>query len=118
MKTTIMLDTLAYANQLKAAGVPAHIAEAHATANAKMLEGLIDTQLATKRDLAELENKLEHRIDDLKFEVKQDINHLEKDMHSRLKDLELRLTVRMGIVMSGVLGIYTAVAASFLHLSH
>lgn len=118
MKAVVMLDTVAYANQLKAAGVPADIAEAHAFANAKMLEGLVDTQLATKHDLAELENKLEHRIDNLKFEVKQDINHLEKDFHTKLKDLELRLIIRVGIIITSVLGVYSAIVSSFLHFVH
>ncbi len=111
MKTTIMLDTLAFANELKAAGVPAKIAEAHATANAKMLEGLIDTQLATKQDLAELKSEL-------KSELKNDIVHLEKDVHAQLKDLELRLTIRIGIIITGVLGVYTAIMSTFLHLYH
>ena len=53
MKTAIF-DTLAYAKKLKQAGVPEEQAEIHAEALAE----IIDEQLATKKDLKELEYRL------------------------------------------------------------
>jgi len=53
MKTAIF-DTLAYAKKLKKAGVPEEQAEIHAEALAE----IIDEQLATKKDLKELEYRL------------------------------------------------------------
>ena len=57
MATTIF-DTLAYAKKLKEAGVPENQAEIHAEA----IAGLIDEQLATKKDLQILEANVTARI--------------------------------------------------------
>jgi hypothetical protein len=58
MGKTIVFDTLAYANKLKAAGVPQQQAEIHAEAFAEIIE----ERLATKQDLKELEYRLTIRI--------------------------------------------------------
>lgn len=54
MASAITFDTLAYVKKLKAAGVPEVQAEA--------LIEIIDEQLATKRDLKEMEMRLTIRI--------------------------------------------------------
>ena len=54
----IAFDTLAYAKKLKAVGVPDHQAEIQAETFAE----IIDANLATKRDLKELELRLEAQI--------------------------------------------------------
>jgi len=51
---TLTFDTLAYANKLKAVGVPEKQAEVHAEAIAE----LIVDHLATKQDLKELELRM------------------------------------------------------------
>ena len=58
MPHTITFDTLAYAKRLEKAGVPETQAEAHAEAIAE----LIDDELATKRDIKELEMRLKHDL--------------------------------------------------------
>ncbi|MCK4248504.1 MAG: hypothetical protein KAX15_01870 [Candidatus Omnitrophica bacterium] len=58
MPHTITFDTLAYAKKLEKAGVPEIQAEAHAEAIAE----LVDEELATKRDLKELEMRLKHDL--------------------------------------------------------
>jgi hypothetical protein len=63
-----VLDTLAYANKLKAAGVPSDQAEAHAEALNAATIGL--------------------------FATKQDIDQLKQDMDSRFEALEERIDVR------------------------
>ena len=55
---TAIFDTLAYAKKLKEAGVPENQAEIHAEA----IAGLIDQQLATKKDLQILEANVTARI--------------------------------------------------------
>jgi hypothetical protein len=56
--TTMIFDTLAYANKLKAAGVPDKQAEVQAEA----ISELIDEKLATKQDLEILAYKLTIRL--------------------------------------------------------
>lgn len=53
-----IFDTLVYAKKLKEAGVPENQAEIHAEA----IAGLIDEQLATKKDLQILEANVTARI--------------------------------------------------------
>ena len=55
---TAIFDTLAYVKKLKEAGVPENQAEVHAEA----IAGLIDEQLATKKDLQILEANVTARI--------------------------------------------------------
>jgi len=55
---TAIFDTLAYAKKLKGAGVPENQAEIHAEA----IAGLIDEQVATKKDLQILEANVTARI--------------------------------------------------------
>jgi len=54
----IVFDTLAYAKKLKSAGFTDEQAEVQAEA----LAGLVNEQLATKRDLHELEMRLKHDL--------------------------------------------------------
>lgn len=52
--STVTFDTLKYAEKLKHAGVPDSQAKAMAEAQSEVFSEALDTQLATKRDLAEL----------------------------------------------------------------
>ena len=54
----IVFDTLAYAKKLKSAG----FTEEQAEVQAEALAGLVNEQLATKRDLNELEMRLRHDL--------------------------------------------------------
>ncbi len=58
MPHTITFDTLAYAKRLEKAGVP----ETQAEAPAEAIAELIDDELATKRDIKELEMRLKHDL--------------------------------------------------------
>ena len=72
---TLAFDTLAYSKKLKAAGVP----EKQAEVQAEALAEIIEERLATK----------------------QDIMMLRRDM----KELEMRLTIRLGIMMAASIAI-------------
>jgi len=84
--TTATFDTLGYFEKLKAAGVPENQAKAQADA----MREVIDERLATKRDLQELEYRL------------QSTNN------QALKDMELRLTTRFGAMIAAAVAIIAA----------
>ena len=67
INSTIVFDTLRYANKLKAAGV----SEKQAEVQAETLAEIIDDNLATKRDLKELELKLEEKIELIRRDIKE-----------------------------------------------
>ena len=68
MSSELIFDTLQYANKLKEAGV----SEKQAEVNAEAIAEIVNSKLATKRDL---------------------------------KELELRMTVKLGSIMIGGMGI-------------
>ncbi len=84
MDHAIAFDTLAYANKLKAAGVPERQAEVQAEA----IAGLVNEQMATKHDLARLETSL-----------RRDMKEMETSLRRDMKELEMRLTIRLGAMM-------------------
>ncbi|NVZ09536.1 hypothetical protein HW932_09695 [Allochromatium humboldtianum] len=67
--TTIVLDTLAYAEKLKSGG----FSEQQAATQAHALAEIIDRQIATKGDVEARENNLRRDIEALRLEVKRDI---------------------------------------------
>ena len=72
--TTITFDSLGYAKKLEAAGFTREQAEVQTQA----IREVIEEQLATKRDLKDLETSLE----------------------GKLRDLEYRLTIRLGAMIA------------------
>ena len=88
-------NTLEYTEELEAAGVPPSQAKAHA----KALLQIIDTNLATKADIAkieqtikELETSTNQKIKELETSLKHDIELL----RTEIKAMEQRLTIRLG----------------------
>ena len=67
--TTFVLDTLAYAETLKAGGFN----EQQAATQARALAEIIDRQMATKAEVEAHENNLKRDIEALRLEVKRDI---------------------------------------------
>ena len=61
----VAFDTLAYAKKLKQAGVPEAQAEVHAEAMVQ----LVEERLATKRDLKDMEERLNHRMQELEYKI-------------------------------------------------
>ena len=82
MGNAIAFDTLAYSKKLIEAGVPAKQAEVQAETFAE----IIDERLATKQDLKEME---------LAFDL-------------RLRELEMRLTIRLEVMMAASIAIVAA----------
>ncbi len=99
------LNTLEYAEELKRAGVP----EAQAFVQARILYEIIDSNLATKRDIRELDLKIETvRKDlDLKIEtVRADLKRDIKEMNFKmaLASGGMVLTILSALVTLGKLG--------------
>ena len=110
--STIPFDTHAYVKKLQAAG----FTEAQAEVQAEAIAGLVNEQLATKRDLkeletvlkrdlAELETALKRDLKELETALKRDLKELETAFKRDLKELELRLTVRLGAIVSAAVGV-------------
>lgn len=78
--TAVVFDTHAYVKHLTQVGVPEPQAEVHAEA----IASLIESELATKRDLKEMEVTLRHE----------------------LKELESRIIIRLGgLIIASVAGL-------------
>jgi len=90
MGHALVFDTHAYVKKLVTAGV----SEAQAEVQAETLTELLDNNLATRRDLKELETSLKHDIKELEVSTQRD-----------LKELEMRLTIRLGAIMTGGIAI-------------
>ena len=63
----IPFDTLAYAKKLKQAGVSEDIAEVHAEALAEV----VSDQLATKKDLGDLETRINSKFAEIKHKIER-----------------------------------------------
>jgi hypothetical protein len=90
------IDTLAYAKALEAAGVNREAAEVHAEA----LTQHVLPDLATKTDLDQAVERLEHRID----------HAVEQSEH--------RLTVRFFGMTLGIVGVMNAILFALLRVVH
>ena len=89
-----MFDTLEYAEELKAAGVP----EGQAHVQARALSRLTEDKLATKDDLAILKTDLAHMEERLRGEIPQvetklsgEIAQVETKLSGQIHSLEERL---------------------------
>ncbi|CAK0751416.1 hypothetical protein CCP3SC15_1780001 [Gammaproteobacteria bacterium] len=113
--TAITFDTLKFVEQLTSAGVPEAHAKAEASAFREILSQAIDTTVATKGDIARLENrieKLDNRIDKLENRLENRMELMRKD----IKALELNMTIRLGALLAAATGII--IAALRMSLPH
>ena len=85
MSQTIVFDTHENVKQLKAVG----FTEEQAEVQTRTIVNLVDDQLATKRDLKELEVSLKRDMGELEVSLKRDLKELELS-------LKHDLTLRMG----------------------
>ena len=70
----------------------------------------------TKNDMKDLKTELQTEMKDLKTELQTDIKEIKADMNilknefkTVLKDLEHRLTIRLGLMLAGAIGIISAI---------
>ncbi len=120
-----------YVENLREAGVPDKQAEAHL----RVLHDIVESNLATKRDIKELEQKMELEINEvkrdikefeqkmeleineikrdiqeLKNELKRDIKELEQKIEFNIKELEQRMTIKLGALIVVTIGILVALS--------
>jgi len=111
MGHALAFDTHAYVKKLVTAGV----SEAQAEVQAEALSGLLENNLATKRDIAEIkrdmaemETSLRRDMGEMETSLKRDMKALETSTRRDLKELEMRLTIRLGAIMAGGIAIVAA----------
>src|SRR5207244_5286569 len=97
-------DTLSYARRLRQAGVPEQQAEAMADATRE----LVVQDVATKSDIAAVEQRLKTEIVGVEQRLKTDIAALEQRLTAAIETSSLRVTVRMGIIVAAGLSLMTA----------
>jgi hypothetical protein len=105
----ITFNALSYSKQLKAVGVTPQQAEVHAETLANVLYGH-STHVATKADLELFAAKAEQM-----FATKKDLELFatKTDLNSGLKELEYKLTIKLGAVVTVVVGAIATIAKLF-----
>jgi len=100
MGHALAFDTHAYVKKLVTAGV----SERQAEVQAEALSNLLESNLATKRDIAEIKRDMTA----METSLKRDMKALEASTQRDLKELEMRLTIRLGAIMAGGIAIVAA----------
>lgn len=127
--STIVLDTLNFADKLKAGGFTDQQAEAQARAIAEVIEKQLATkhdveahEASIKRDITESENRLEYRIKELEVTLRKDIEILRAETkqstaetHTRI--VETRADLIRFIVAAGLLQ-STLIVGVLLKVAH
>lgn len=93
--TTLAFDTLKFAKRLKEAGLTETQAETLASVEAE----LIETNLAGKRDVKELETKLSRDIEALRADLQRDMKELEHRLVSRIYQALLMQTFALAGIL-------------------
>ncbi|MBV5275950.1 MAG: hypothetical protein JZU52_20690 [Lamprocystis purpurea] len=98
--TSFILDTLAYADTLKAGGFSPQQAETQSRALAEIL----DRQMATKAETAEHENNLRRDIEALRLELKRDIRESELRLEAKIAETNTRIAESKAELTRWVIG--------------
>ncbi|MBI3993624.1 MAG: DUF1640 domain-containing protein [Candidatus Lambdaproteobacteria bacterium] len=123
MAHSIPFDTHAYVKKLTAAGVPEPQAEVHAEALAELIDqelgtkrDLAELRLALQRDLAELRVATQRDIEELRVAVQREIEEAEGRMRHDVQTLELRLKHDLTLRFGGMLTAAVAIIAILVKL--
>ena len=87
-----------YVEDLREAGVPDKQAEAHL----RVLHDIVESNLATKRDIEEVKRDIE--------EVKREIQELRNELKRDIKELEQKMTIKLGALIVVTIGILVALS--------
>ena len=93
----MVFDTLKSVEELQEAGIP----ENQAKAQVRVFQRIIETDLATKRDIKELEQEMLQ----LKKELQQEMLQLKKELQQEMRELEYRLTIKTGLMVVASTGV-------------
>jgi hypothetical protein len=111
------LDTLSYANRLKAAGMASALAEEQAMVMSEVLDSNV-SQLATRTELQSTEKALRGEIQAVETALRGEIQSVEKNLKTDIKNLdhnlrqellllEQRMVIKLGGMMVLSLGLLT-----------
>jgi len=116
----VTFDTLEFVETLVEGGVQEPQAKAFAKAVRKSHES---AELATKADLQEYESAIRDDLEKLELslrhemgDLRHEIGDLRKDMDTKLEKLELRLTIRLGVIIAAAITLAPSISR-LLHLS-
>jgi hypothetical protein len=109
MRNPLPFDTHAFVKRLTAAGV----SEAQAEVHAETLADLVLSQLVNKEDLRLAKEELQQSIERLDTQVNHRIDMLENKIEQRFAQSDLRMTIRVGVIVATGLGIMTAILRLF-----
>ena len=93
----MVFDTLKSLEELQEAGIP----EGQAKAQVRVFQRIIESDLATKRDIKDLQQEMLQ----LKKELQQEMLQLKKDLHQDMRELEYRLTIKTGVMAVAATGV-------------
>ena len=104
----MVFDTLKSVEELQEAGIP----EDQAKAQVRVFQRIIESDLATKRDVKGLEQEtlqlkkdLQQELLQLKKDLQQEILQLRKDLQQEMRELEYRLTIKTGLMAVASTGV-------------
>jgi hypothetical protein len=111
MRNPVPFDTHAFVKRLISAGVPEAQAEANVENLAEVVAHLVtkDDLLLTREELRQEILQLENRINQRFTQVEQKISRVEQS----IVELDLRLTIRVGLMLAALAGILTAIQRLF-----
>jgi DNA anti-recombination protein RmuC len=84
-----------YIDELTKGGFTKEQAESQARAQIKLVQDISDNHLAKKRDLHEVETKLENRINEVETKLENRINEVETKLENRINEVETKLSTRI-----------------------
>ena len=124
-------NAVKYIGELREAGIPEKQAEAHL----RILHEVIESNLATKRDIEEVKRDIEEvkrdikeleqktvlSIEELRSDLKRDIKELEQstkrdiqelrsDLKRDIKELEQKMTIKLGALIVVTIGVIVALS--------
>ena len=103
--STLIFDTHKFITNMTNVGMPQPQAEVLAESYVELME----TTLATKQDLKDLEGKLTGEMKDFEAKLTGKMTALEVKLTGQMKDLEARLTSKIDQALIKIIGIITAV---------
>jgi carbohydrate-selective porin OprB len=106
-----MFNSLKYVKVLEDIGIPRNQAEAHI----QIMTEIIETNLATKQDLADLRLSSGQEFKDLRTEmhqgfteVRSEFQSLRSDLENKIIQSEYRMTIKLGTIVSIAIGVAVA----------
>ena len=106
----LTFDTLQYAKKLQQAGFTEKQAEIQAETfkeQAELMNGWVDDNLATKRDLKELD-----------IDLRRYIKEVEERLTTRINEMSYKITIKLGSMIAGavvILGVLMPIMLKFLN---